>query len=675
VISGDIRPPGSEDGQPVGQLAAAGHSFPADVIADRYDVVVADPQAGKRSAAVLYRRRLSKAIILNNKLNTTYWRVGRWTRALPAGSRDDQVHSLCTREDIAMAEHDVVIRGGTVADGTGAPRRTADVAVTDGWITEVGRVNGRGAREIDAGGALVTPGFVDIHTHYDGQATWDSRLQPSAWHGVTSVVAGNCGVGFAPVVPAHHQRLIDLMEGIEDIPGTALHEGLPWTWESYEEYLDVLAGRHFDLDIGTQVPHAALRVHVMGERAVAGGAATDGEISQMAALAAGAVEAGAMGFSTSRTINHKSVDGELTPSYDAGMDELTEIARSVGGTGRGVLQLVTDFVDVDVDVDIMTSMVRASGRPLSVSLIQAHFDPTRYRTVLKRIAAANSAGLPIRAQVGARGVGLVMGLELTLHPFMTNPVWLEMAHLPLAEQVTLLSRPETKAAVLAAQTEEKRAALIGGRLINKYHLMYELTDPPQYEPDPRDSVAARANQDGRDPAELAYDLMLADGGRGLLYVMTANYVDGNLEAVREMLEDPWSLPGLSDGGAHVGSICDGSFPTTLLQLWARDRARGTLGLEFMIQRQCRDTAAAVGLDDRGVLAAGYRGDINVIDLDQLRLRRPEVHHDLPGGGRRLLQRAEGYRHTFVRGVETYADGIDTGELPGRLIRGPQAVRA
>ncbi len=574
-----------------------------------------------------------------------------------------------------MAEHDLVIRGGTVVDGTGAPRRTADVAVSHGRITEVGRVDGRGGREIDADGAVVAPGFVDIHTHYDGQATWDSRLQPSAWHGVTSVVAGNCGVGFAPVVPAHHQRLIDLMEGIEDIPGTALHEGLPWTWQSYEDYLDVLAARQFDLDIGTQVPHAALRVHVMGERAVAGGAATDGEISRMAALAARAVEAGAMGFSTSRTLNHKSVDGELTPSYDAGVDELITIAAAVGGTGRGVLQLVTDFLDIDVDVDIMSSMVRASGRPLSVSLLQSHFDPAGYRTVLTRIAAANAAGLPIRAQVAARGVGLVMGLELTLHPFMTNPVWQEMAHLPLAEQAARLSRPEIKAAVLAAQTKEKRTALIGGRLIDKFHLMYELTDPPQYEPDPRESVAARAERDGRDAADLAYDLLLADNGRGLLYVMTANFEDGTLEPVREMLEDPWSLPGLSDGGAHVGSICDGSFPTTLLEHWSRDRAQGTVAMEFLIQRQCRDTAAAVGLCDRGVLASGYRADVNVIDLDALRLRRPEVHHDLPGGGRRLLQRADGYRHTFVRGVETYADGIDTGELPGRLIRGPQAAPA
>jgi N-acyl-D-aspartate/D-glutamate deacylase len=574
-----------------------------------------------------------------------------------------------------MAELDLVVRGGTVIDGTGAPRRTADVAVQDGRVVEVGRVSGRGRQEIDADGALVAPGFVDIHTHYDGQATWDSRLQPSAWHGVTSVVAGNCGVGFAPVVPDHHQRLIDLMEGIEDIPGTALHEGLPWTWESYDQYLDVLAGRQFDLDVGTQVPHAALRVHVMGERAVAGATSTAEETALMAELAASAVMAGALGFSTSRTLNHKSVDGELTPSYDAGLDELVAIASAVGGTGRGVLQLVTDFLDIDVDVEIMRSMVQASGRPLSVSLSQFHFDPQGYRTVLRRIAEANADGLPIRAQVAARGIGLVMGLELTLHPFMNNPVWRELSSLPVDEQARHLAQPETKQAVLAAQTREKSTALIGGRLIDKFHLMYELADPPDYEPDPSESLAARAGREGREPADLAYDILVAEGGRGLIYVMTANYTDGNLEAAREMLADPWSVPGLSDGGAHVGSICDGSFPTTLLQHWGRDRPTGTFDLEFLVQRQCRDTAAAVGLADRGVLAPGYRADLNVIDLDRLRLRRPEVHHDLPGGGRRLLQRADGYRHTVVRGTETYRDGVQTDALPGRLIRGPQKVPA
>lgn len=569
-----------------------------------------------------------------------------------------------------MAEHDVVIRGGTVVDGTGGPMRTADVAVRADRVVEVGRVAGRGRQEVDAAGAIVAPGFVDVHTHYDGQATWDQRLQPSSWHGVTSVVAGNCGVGFAPVVPAHHQRLIDLMEGIEDIPGTALHEGLPWTWQTYEEYLAVLGGRRFDIDLGTQVPHAALRVHVMKDRAVAGGDATAEDRAEMAQLAAAAVRAGALGFSTSRTLNHRSIDGELTPSYDAGIQELTEIAAAVGSTGRGVLQLVTDFLDIDVDMGIIRSMVRASGRPLSVSLLQSHFDRDGWRTVLDRIADANEENLSVRAQVAARGVGLVMGLRCTLHPFMTNPVWRDLATRPFDEQVARLTRPDTKAAILAAQTREKRTALIGGRLIDKYELMYEMTDPPDYEPDPASSLAARAAREGRTPADLAYDVLLDRGGQGLIYVFTANWEERNLEPVREMLADPWTLPGLSDGGAHVGSICDGSFPTTLLQHWGRDRGSGTLGLEFLVSRQCRETAAAVGLADRGVLAPGYRADLNVIDMDGLCLHRPEVHDDLPGGGHRLLQRVDGYRHTFVAGVETYRDGQETGELPGRLIRGP-----
>ncbi|HEY5335405.1 MAG TPA: amidohydrolase family protein, partial [Mycobacteriales bacterium] len=466
---------------------------------------------------------------------------------------------------------------------------------------------------------------------------------------------------------AHHQRLIDLMEGIEDIPGTALHEGLPWTWQTYDEYLDVLGGRHFDIDIGTQVPHAALRVHVMKDRAVAGGEATDVDRAEMARLAAAAVRAGALGFSTSRTLNHRSVDGELTPSYDAGVQELIEIAAAVGSTGRGVLQMVTDFLDIDVDMEIIRSMVRASGRPLSVSLLQSHFDPDGWRTVLARIAEANAENLPVRAQVAARGVGLVMGLRCTLHPFMTNPVWRDLAVLPYDEQVAQLARPDTKAALLAAQTREKRTALIGGRLIDKYELMYELADPPDYEPDPATSVAARAAREARTPADLAYDIV---AGGGLLYVFTANWEERNLNPVGEMLADQWTLPGLSDGGAHVGSICDGSFPTTLLQHWGRDRTAGALGLEFLVSRQCRETAAAVGLADRGVLAPGYRADLNVIDLDNLRLRRPEVHDDLPGGGHRLLQRAEGYRHTFVAGVETYQDGQETDALPGRLIVGP-----
>jgi N-acyl-D-aspartate/D-glutamate deacylase len=569
---------------------------------------------------------------------------------------------------------DLVIRGGTVVDGNGGPPRSADVGITGGIVVDVGQGLGRGRREVSADGAVVTPGFVDIHTHYDGQASWDERLLPSSWHGVTTVVMGNCGVGFAPATPGHRQRLIDLMEGIEDIPGTALHAGLSWDWETFDEYLRSLTARPHDIDLATQVPHAALRVHVMGDRALAGEPATPDDVIAMARLARAGVESGALGFTTSRTLNHRSVTGELTPTYDTDVAELAGIASELGAAGQGVLQLVADFLDVEADLDVILAMARASGRPVSVSLVQFPLRPVAYREVLSRLAAANEAGLQVRAQVAARAVGLLMGLPCTLHPFMANPVWSDVAGLPLAEQARVMRDPAFKTAVLAAQTDAKNRNLIGGRLIHKYELMYELTDPPEYEPDPSDSIAARAAREGRTGADLVYDIITRDDGRAMVYVMSSNYVSGNLDAVHEMLAHPCTLPGLSDGGAHVGTISDGSFPTTLLAHWARDR-RDRFPVEYIVQRQARDTARAVGLDDRGVLAPGYRADVNVIDFGRLRLRRPEMRFDLPGGGRRLLQRAEGYLHTFVRGEETYAGGEPTDALPGRLVRGAQPTPA
>jgi N-acyl-D-aspartate/D-glutamate deacylase len=570
---------------------------------------------------------------------------------------------------------DLVIRGGTVVDGSGSPGRTADVGIDGGIVTDVGHGLGRGRREVSADGALVTPGFVDIHTHYDGQASWDERLLPSSWHGVTTVVMGNCGVGFAPATAGHRQRLIDLMEGIEDIPGTALHAGLSWDWESFDDYLSSLAARPHDIDFATQVPHAALRVHVMGDRALAGEPASPDDVAAMARLARSGVEAGALGFTTSRTLNHRSVTGELTPTYDTDVAELAGIAAELGAAGQGVLQLVADFLDPGADLDVILEMARASGRPVSVSLVQFPLRPGAYREVLSRLAAASEEGLVVRAQVAARAIGLLMGLQCTLHPFMTNPVWGDIGGLPVTEQARVMRDPGFKAAVLAAQTDARNRNLIGGRLIHKYDLMYELTDPPTYEPDPRDSIAARAARDGRTGEDLVYDIITGDDGQAMVYVMSANYVSGNLDAVHEMLAHPCTLPGLSDGGAHVGTISDGSFPTTLLAHWARDRRRGRFPVEYIVQQQARDTARAVGLDDRGVLAPGYRADVNVIDLDRLRLRRPEMHFDLPGGGRRLLQRAEGYLHTFVRGQETYAGGEPTEALPGRLIRGARPAPA
>jgi N-acyl-D-aspartate/D-glutamate deacylase len=576
-----------------------------------------------------------------------------------------------------MTDHDLIIRSGLIVDGNGGDPFEGDVAVDGGVIAAVGAVSGRAAREIDAAGAVIGPGFVDVHTHYDGQATWDSRLQPSSWHGVTTVVMGNCGVGFAPVQPPNRDRLVELMEGVEDIPGTALREGLTWNWASFGDYLAVLAQRHYDVDVAAQVPHAALRVEVMGARAAAHVQATPEEAAEMARLAGEAVTAGALGFTTSRTLNHKSIDGELTPSYGTAEDELVAIARAVGQTGRGVMQVVSDFFEAENEAEfaLLRQAMRAGRLPVSVSLVQNNLAPGGFRDVLAFVTECQEEGLSIRAQVAPRPVGLLLGLRNTLHPYMENPVWQRLADLDAAEQARLMRSEGLRNEILAAQTRTKNRQRLGGILIHKYELMYEVTDPPTYEPDPAQSIAARAERLGVTPEELAYDIMAADDGAAMFYLTFANYAGGNLDVVREMLQHPYTIPGLSDGGAHVGTICDGSFPTTLLGHWARDRGEAGLSLPFVIQRQARDTARAVGLHDRGVLAPGYRADINVIDMKSVRLHRPEMVFDLPAGGRRLLQRADGYRHTIVAGQETYRDGEPTDALPGRLIRGPQDTPA
>ena len=582
-----------------------------------------------------------------------------------------------------MAEYDLVVRGGSVVDGTGAPARTADVAVRDGVVVAVGtagqgRLDGGGVREVDADGCLVTPGFVDIHTHYDGQTTWDTSLAPSSWHGVTTVVMGNCGVGFAPVRPSDHDRLIELMEGVEDIPGAALHEGLSWEWQSFAQYLDALEAGPHDIDFAAQVPHGALRLHVMGERGARREEATEADIAEMGRMAAEAVSAGALGFTTSRTLNHRTSRGEPTPTLTAAAPELAGIAAAIGSTGRGVLQAVSDFIDVEAEFAILRQMVRASGRPLSVSVAQSPVKPDNWIDVLDQVSRMNAEGLPTLGQVAARAVGVLLGLTCTLNPFMFNPVWREIAALTPAEQARVMADPDFRARVLAAQAEmtgKKGSSVLGGRLVEKYQLMYELGDPPDYEPGPGDSLAARAAREGRDGAELAYDICMADEGRSFIYLPSLNYAAGNLDAVGEMLAHPHTVPGLSDGGAHAGTICDVSFPTTLLSYWGRDRERGRMDVAFLVSRQCRETAHAVGLDDRGVLAPGYRADLNVIDFEHLRVRRPEMRYDLPAGGKRLLQSAEGYLHTFVAGTEVYSSGQHTGALVGRLVRGPQPAPA
>ncbi len=571
-----------------------------------------------------------------------------------------------------MAEHDLVIRNGTVIDGTGAPRRVADVAISGGLITQVGTVEGTGKREIDADGALVTPGFVDIHCHYDGQATWDERLQPSSWHGVTTVVMGNCGVGFAPVHDKDHERLIQLMEGVEDIPGAALSEGLPWTWNGFDQFLDAVDARPHDIDVAAQVPHAALRLHVMGERgADHESVATPEEIAEMGRIAAAGIDAGALGFTTSRTRNHRASTGEFTPTLTAERAELVGIAEAIGTTGTGVLQMVGDFIDAEYEFDTLVEMMRSSGRPLSFTVAQSPLAPDSHTGLLARITQANLDGFTMRGQVAPRAIGLLMGLDCTLNPFMMNPVWGEIALLPLAEKVTTMRDPDFRRRMLENH-EKQKSTKTGGGIIGVFDRMFPLTDPPDYEPDTESSAAAVASHAGVAPEEWVYDFLLEDDGAAMLYVPFLNYADGNLDATRDMLAHPHTVPGLSDGGAHVGTICDGSFPTFLLTHWGRDRSRGELfELEWLVNQHTQATATTVGLDDRGVLAPGYRADVNVIDFDRLAVARPEMHHDLPAGGRRVLQRATGYRHTIVAGQETYADGSPTGALPGRLVRGAQ----
>jgi N-acyl-D-aspartate/D-glutamate deacylase len=568
--------------------------------------------------------------------------------------------------------YDLVIRGGSVVDGSGGAPKVADVAVIAGRIAALGPSLGPGVEEINAAGRLVTPGFVDIHTHYDGQATWDERMQPSSWHGVTTVVMGNCGVGFAPCRAAEHDRLIRLMEGVEDIPFPVLTEGLPWTWTSYPDYLDVLAARRFDVDVAGQLPHAALRVFVMGRRGADREPATPADIAAMSAIAKAAVEAGALGFSTSRTLNHRASDGQPTPTLTAGEDELTGIAMGLAAAGRGVFQVVSDFADPLEEFAMFRRIVEASGRPLSFSLVQGPRDPQGYALILKALRAAVDAGLPMKAQVAGRPVGVLFGLELTLNPFSHHPTFRTIKDLPLEAKVAALSAPEFRARLLAEGSQAGPG--FAAQQTQNWRNMFLMEANPDYEQGPDRTIAALAAARGVEPSVLALDHMLSNHGRGMLYLPFLNYAEGSLDPSFAMLNHPDTVPGLSDGGAHVGMICDGSFPTSNLTHWTRDRTRGPkISVERMVKAQTWDTAQAVGLHDRGLIAPGYRADINVIDYDGLALLAPEVAYDLPAGGRRLVQRARGYVATLVAGETTYEDGEPTGRLPGRLLRGARSA--
>jgi len=567
--------------------------------------------------------------------------------------------------------HDLVVRGGTIVDGTGGTSFAGDVAVDDGIITAIGRVAGRGREEIDAGGCFVTPGFVDVHTHYDGQVTWSHSLASSSHHGVTTVVMGNCGVGFAPCRREDRHLVMRLMEGVEDIPGAVLDDGLPWTWTSFGDYLDTLDERHYDADVAAQVGHAPLRVFAMGERGANREPATAEDRATMRTLVAQAIAEGAFGFSTSRTINHRSSDGRPTFSLGAAEAELMAIADGMRAADAGVLQFISDFDDVDGEWAMLRRMIAHAGRPASLTLLQHEHQPERWRRVLRHIHDAVADGLAVKGQVAVRPVALIFGFGLSLSPFSRLPSYEALAALSDDARWRALRNREIRERIVAERHDDPAFA----RRVANFDNLYALGDPPDYEPQPDASVAAIAAREGRTPEEVAYDLLLAHDGEGMLYRPLYNYAGRNLDVVHEMMTAPDTLLGLSDGGAHYGYICDASFPTYLLAHWTRDRGRGRLSLEHAVRRQTLENAAAVGLRDRGLVARGYKADLNVIDMTRLALHRPRIVHDLPAGGRRLAQRAEGYVATIVTGEVTYRDGAATGALPGRLVRRGRAPRA
>ena len=571
--------------------------------------------------------------------------------------------------------HDVVIRRGTLVDGTGAPARTADVGIDDGRVSEVGRIDGRGRRELDADGLLVTPGFVDVHTHYDGQATWDPLLTPSCWHGVTTVVMGNCGVGFAPVAPDRREWLIGLMEGVEDIPGAALSVGINWEWERFPEYLDALDGAKRVMDLGTQVPHGAVRAYVMGERGARNEPATSDDIAAMAAIVREGVEAGALGFSTSRTLAHRAIDGEPVPGTFAAEDELFGIGRVLGELGTGVFELAPAGAlgeDVAAPAREMAWMRRLSsaiGRPVTFALTQNDADPTGWRDMLELAGEAAAEGARVRPQVHGRTVSILLGFQ-TFHPLAFTPVWgaSGLGLLPWREQVARIEGdPALRARILEEAPALESDPVVMGFM--RPDRVFPLGDPPDYEPPAGNSVTAMARARGVGVWELFLDLLLTDGGRELLNSPVLNYSDGSLDPVREMLLHPTSAFGLGDGGAHAGQTCDASTTTFLLTHWVRDRPSGRLPLELAVQKLTSATSSLYGLGDRGVLAPGFVGDVNLIDFDRLQLRRPEVADDLPGGASRLLQRADGYVATVKSGEVTFEEGEATDARPGVLLRG------
>ena len=572
----------------------------------------------------------------------------------------------------AKTMHEIVIRGGTILDGTGGEAFTGDIAIDGGRLTAVGGKAGAAKREIEANGLLVTPGWVDVHTHYDGQATWDPVLAPSSWHGVTTILFGNCGVGFAPVRKEHREGLIDLMEAIEDIPGTALAEGLKWDWESFPEYLDALDRMPRTIDIGAQIPHHPLRVFVMGERGINREAATAQDIAEMRRLTEESLRAGAFGFTTSRTYSHKTNDGQLVPGHFAEEQELYGIGQAMAAVGGGAFGLNSDFVDEAAEFAWMTQLSKETGRPVWFLLTDRVKDPTRWRRLMRGVHKARAEGASITAQVAGRPVGIIQGIAGSFNPFAIRPSYIPLERLSSKDRIERMRDPALRAQLLSEEPSERQLARLSQarqNMVGRWDKMFVMSGAtPDYEPSPEKSIAAIAAKGNASPQEVAYDY-LTQKLDNFLFFPIVNYTDGDHETVREMLTDPGTLLGLSDGGAHCGAIVDASVPSFMLSHWGRDRKRGPgLPLPQLVKMQTSETADFFGFKDRGRLRPGLRADVNIIDFDGLRLHQPEVVHDLPAGGRRLVQRVDGYRATFVAGTPVFENGEDTGVRPGRLVR-------
>jgi N-acyl-D-amino-acid deacylase len=567
---------------------------------------------------------------------------------------------------------DLVIRNGTVYDGTGGEPFHADIAVQGDRIVAIGTVAGPARKEVDASGCIVTPGFVDAHTHYDGQLLWSQRAIPSSSHGVTTVVAGNCGVGFAPCRPGDRQMLINAMEGVEDIPGVVMAEGLTWDWETFPELLDAMAARPHDVDFAVFLPHSPVRIYAMGERGAEREPATPDDLAAIDRLIREAMSVGAMGIATSSIAVHRRNDGAFIPSFEAAESELCAMARAIGGKGRGLFQMVPEFWQEDEEesheiIKMLARVSEAGNVPLTFTLVPSDKYPGRWRKVLDWVTEENKRpGVELRPQVFPRPIGMLLGHDTSNNPFLLCPSYQPLLDLPLAEKMVELRKPDVRARLIFESPGDPSYPLsIFGRMFDR---MFVLGDPPNYEPRPEDSIAARAKRMGVTPAELAYDLLLEQDGRQLLCVGFANFGDQNLDFVLDMADHPDTLVGLGDGGAHYGLICDASYTTFMLTHWTRDRPGRKMPLAGTIKRLTADTADVLGLSDRGRIAVGLKADFNVIDYDRLRLHQPQVHYDLPAGGKRLLQGADGYRWTILSGQVVARDGQPTGALPGRLLR-------